>query len=76
MGLEDYRITTRYSEQDPFSAFYSTAHEIGHSLYERGLNKELFGTPLGEAATAGVRVTVFILGKQNLPFARVSRKLA
>ena len=36
------------------SSFYSTAHEIGHSLYERGLNKDLFGTPLGEAATAGV----------------------
>ena len=54
MGSDDFRITTRYLKDDPFSSFYATAHEIGHSLYERGLNKELFGTPLGEAASAGV----------------------
>jgi carboxypeptidase Taq len=54
MGNNDFRITTRYLKDDPFSSFYATAHEIGHSLYERGLTKELFGTPLGEAASAGV----------------------
>ena len=54
MGSNDFRITTRYLEDEPFSGFYSTAHEVGHSLYERGLVKPLFGTPLGEAATAGV----------------------
>ena len=54
MGANDFRITTRYLPEDPFSSFYSTAHEVGHSLYERGLSKEHFGTPLGEAATAGV----------------------
>lgn len=54
MGADDFRITTRYMEKDPFSAFYATAHEVGHSLYERGLSKENFGTPLGTAATAGI----------------------
>lgn len=54
MGLDDFRITTRYDAGNPFPAFYATAHEIGHSLYERGLQKEHFGTPWGEAATAGV----------------------
>ena len=51
---DDFRITTRYLKEDPFSSFYATAHEIGHSLYERGLDKKMFGTPLGEAASAGV----------------------
>ena len=37
MGPGDVRITTRVAENDPFNCLYSTAHEIGHALYEQGL---------------------------------------
>ena len=37
MGPGDVRITTRVAEDDPFNCLYSTAHEIGHALYEQGL---------------------------------------
>jgi carboxypeptidase Taq len=32
----------------------SALHETGHSLYEMGLNQELFGTPLAEAASVSI----------------------
>ena len=54
LGPSDFRITTRYLKNELMSSFMATAHEVGHSLYERGLPKEHFGTPLGEAASAGV----------------------
>ena len=37
LGPGDVRITTRVAEDDPFNCLYSTAHEIGHALYEQGL---------------------------------------
>jgi len=35
-GSGDSRITTRIDEQDPLNCLYSTAHEVGHSLYGQG----------------------------------------
>jgi carboxypeptidase Taq len=29
-------------------------HEIGHALYEQGLNKELVGLPVGQAVSLGI----------------------
>ena len=37
MGRSDVRITTRVVEDDPFNCLHSTAHELGHALYEQGL---------------------------------------
>lgn len=54
MGPDDYRITVRYSETELTSAFMAAIHEVGHSLYERGLPNEHWGTPLGAAVSAGV----------------------
>ncbi|KKT80970.1 MAG: hypothetical protein A3B99_01475 [Candidatus Yanofskybacteria bacterium RIFCSPHIGHO2_02_FULL_44_12b] len=52
---EDVRITTRYKDNDLFGyGILSTIHEVGHALYEQGLLKEHFGTPLGEAASLGI----------------------
>jgi carboxypeptidase Taq len=52
-GPDDCRITTRFS---PYfgDAFFALLHEVGHGLYEQGLAKEHYGTPLGEAASLGV----------------------
>jgi len=46
--LGDVRIATRYNEQDPISSWASLLHEAGHALYEQGLEKETWGTPLSE----------------------------
>jgi carboxypeptidase Taq len=57
VGPDDFRITTRVVEGQPFSAFLATAHEWGHSLYEQGLprrGEHYFPWPLGEATSMGV----------------------
>lgn len=46
----DTRLTTRFDENNPLDAIFSSIHEAGHALYEQGLPAEDLGTPLGEAA--------------------------
>lgn len=43
----DVRMTTRYSEDQPLDALFSSIHETGHGLYEQGLPREDLGTALG-----------------------------
>jgi carboxypeptidase Taq len=43
----DVRMTTRYSEDQPLDALFSSIHETGHGLYEQGLPVEHLGTALG-----------------------------
>lgn len=50
----DVRITTRVAERDPFNCFYSTIHEVGHAIYEQGVNQDYALTPLGRGASMGV----------------------
>ncbi len=50
----DVRLTTRYSVDEPFMAFFSTLHEGGHGLYEQGLPKDYVGTPLAQALSLGL----------------------
>ena len=57
LGPNDYRITTRVVEGEPFSSFLATAHEWGHSIYEQGLpsqSHQWFAWPLGQATSMGV----------------------
>jgi carboxypeptidase Taq len=54
LGPADQRITTRYDERMFQMSFYGVLHEIGHALYEQGLNKEAIGTPLGSARSNGI----------------------
>jgi carboxypeptidase Taq len=51
---EDVRITTRHNAKMLLSGLFSTIHEAGHAIYEQGLLKEHYGTPLGEAASFGI----------------------
>jgi carboxypeptidase Taq len=50
----DVRLTTRYKEDQPLDALYSSIHETGHGLYEQGLPTEHLGTALGIAAGMAV----------------------
>ncbi|MDD3716842.1 MAG: carboxypeptidase M32 [Candidatus Marinimicrobia bacterium] len=51
---DDVRITTRLNEKALLSGLFSTIHESGHAIYEQGLPKEYFGTPLCAAASYGI----------------------
>ncbi|MFQ5733905.1 MAG: carboxypeptidase M32 [Planctomycetaceae bacterium] len=53
-GPGDCRLTTRYDEHHFPGAFFGTMHEAGHGIYEQGLNKDAFGTPLGESTSLGI----------------------
>jgi carboxypeptidase Taq len=52
--LGDVRITTRIDETDPLGSIYTTIHEMGHALYEQGLDPETALTPAGAHASMGV----------------------
>jgi carboxypeptidase Taq len=54
LGPDDQRITTRYNESLFQMSLYGIMHETGHALYEQGLPKEAFGTPLGTAVSLGI----------------------
>jgi carboxypeptidase Taq len=54
IGPSDCRLTTRYDESDFTDSLYSVLHECGHGLYDQGLPKEDFGTPMGSAVSLGI----------------------
>lgn len=54
IGPGDCRIATRFIETDFRPGFFSVLHEVGHGLYEQGLDPELYGTPRGEAPSLGL----------------------
>lgn len=50
----DVRITTRINEADPRECAFSTVHEIGHAVYEQGLDPAQAMLPAGSSASMGV----------------------
>lgn len=48
-GPFDVRITTRYDDANFMDAAMGTVHEVGHALYEQGLNQEQDGLPVQRA---------------------------
>ncbi len=54
IGPGDCRITTRFSPHNFGDGFFGILHEVGHGLYEQGLDPAHHGTPLGEAASLGI----------------------
>jgi len=54
IGPGDCRITTRYHEHHFSEALSGILHEVGHGLYEQGLDVAHYGTPMGEAVSLGV----------------------
>jgi carboxypeptidase Taq len=54
IGPSDCRITTRYCANRFGDGFFGILHEVGHALYEQGLDPEHHGTPMGEAVSLGM----------------------
>jgi carboxypeptidase Taq len=53
IALGDVRLTTRYAEDD-LDSLFSTLHELGHGLYEAGVEPALARSPLGTGASSAV----------------------
>lgn len=54
VGPGDVRITTRFDRANFAQAFFGILHEAGHGLYEQGLKREHYGTPMGEAVSLAI----------------------
>ncbi len=54
MHPSDVRITTRFKTTDILEGLSGTLHEMGHALYEQGLDPEWFGTPFGSYLSLGL----------------------
>lgn len=50
----DVRITTRYDEHYLPGALFGVMHEVGHGLYEQGLDGQHTGTPMARAVSLGI----------------------
>ncbi len=74
IGPGDCRITTRYDEHNFSDAFFGILHEVGHGLYEQGLDPDQYGTPMGEAVSLGIHESQSRLWEncvaRSLPFWR------
>ncbi len=54
-GPNDFRITTRYNDNDFLGSLYGVMHETGHALYEMGLPEEyLTRPPLGDWMSSSI----------------------
>jgi len=54
LGPGDCRIGLRFDLRDFAGGVLTVLHEVGHGLYEQGLDPDHYGTPMGEAASVGM----------------------
>lgn len=66
IGPGDCRITTRYNPGDFGDAYFSTLHEVGHGLYEQGLDPARHGLPVGEAPSLAMHESQARLWENNV----------
>ena len=54
IGPGDVRIALRFSAGNVASGILTLLHEVGHGIYDQGLDPKHFGMPMGEAASLGL----------------------
>jgi carboxypeptidase Taq len=54
IGPGDVRIAIRYHPRNFSQGLFALLHEVGHALYDQGLDDEHYGTPYGESASLGL----------------------
>jgi len=74
LGPSDCRITTRFNHHRFGDGLFGILHEVGHALYEQGLDPEAYGLPIGESVSIGVHESQARLWEntvgRSLPFWR------
>lgn len=74
LGPCDGRITTRFNLGHFGDGLFGILHEIGHALYEQGLDPSSYGLPMGESVSIGVHESQARLWEntvgRSLPFWR------
>jgi carboxypeptidase Taq len=50
----DVRLTTRYGDRYLPMSLFGTMHEVGHALYEQGLDPQHAHTPMGDSISLGI----------------------
>ena len=53
IAISDLRITTRFDPEYVGTALWAVIHEVGHALYENGLDPALERTPLCRSVSLG-----------------------
>ncbi len=54
IGPGDCRLVLRFDEADFVAGVLTILHEVGHGLYEQGLDPSYYGTPMGESASVAM----------------------
>jgi carboxypeptidase Taq len=54
IGPGDVRIALRWHRRNFALGFFGLLHEVGHGLYDQGLDPAHYGTPMGEAPSLGL----------------------
>lgn len=54
LGPGDVRIALRFASTDFTRGIFTLLHEVGHGLYDQGLDPAHYGTPMGETASLGL----------------------
>ena len=54
IGPGDCRLVLRFDAYDFAGGLLTILHEVGHGLYEQGLDPEHYGTPVGETVSVGM----------------------
>jgi carboxypeptidase Taq len=54
LGPDDYRITTRFNPHTFGDGLFGILHEVGHALYEQGLDPAAYGLPMGDSISVGI----------------------
>jgi carboxypeptidase Taq len=51
IGPRDVRVVLRFYTNDLLRGIFTLLHELGHALYDQGLDASQYGTPMGTAAS-------------------------
>ncbi len=51
IGPRDVRVVLRFYTNDLLRGIFTLLHELGHALYDQGLDPGQYGTPMGAAAS-------------------------
>jgi carboxypeptidase Taq len=54
IGPGDVRVALRYHPHDVAQGIFTMLHELGHGMYDQGLDAKHYGTPMGDSASLGM----------------------